>query len=515
MPLEFLGNVDILGRHFITQSNVNFYTNFAVATRLQFHPSEQNKGVSSLYSWTSLQEWLQLLSGPLHHLINLHTSLNVVIGDRFTGAPKYLRLGSIDLSKCVRVAPIKTIPEVAQVLEYEHNLAFDLSDHTVPLWRITIAPIADEPSSFYFIFIMQHSVFDGRSGMMLNEQIIERLNLQAKEADTITIVNSGKATVVPITSTKPVPPSYNQLVKCKAPLGLMASMIAENVLLPTFIKRAFEKKYWAGEVDASEEIPREIELILTQFSREETSKLIQATKRHSTTIQSILYTASMFAMRSVFLSDNNSDGFVFMTPVSARPYLPASVGDTELGNYALRVMHYNIRVEDLSEFWDMTHKYRKQIIHGTSESGRQEYNDIFGMLEYLPKNDGGYEKMLRGELQKFQHGREATLNISNIGRGWSQFKDTPVSGTVTEHDEFLVKEGVFSTGIVLTGTPIEMTVTTASGVMTIVTSWSRGALKGRARGELYVNEFKRILFEATEHDRETYLFKDAKKAYTV
>ncbi|KAF9999019.1 hypothetical protein BGZ80_006653, partial [Entomortierella chlamydospora] len=108
-------------------------------------------------------------------------------------------------------------------------------------------------------------------------------------------------------------------------------------------------------------------------------------------------------------------------------------------------------------------------------------------------------------IGQVQHGREVSLMMSNIGVGWK--RPVPTSS------QLLVKDGIFSSSPIKTYGALNMCIATVNGILSVVMAWDKAAFKERARAELFVSEFKRILLEAVEDGRETYLFKDAKRPY--
>ncbi|KAF9993394.1 hypothetical protein BGZ79_001949 [Entomortierella chlamydospora] len=510
MTLQVARAVDNLERYNVTRSNVNIYNN----------------------------EWAKLLLDPINNLLHQHPLLAHVVGDHLTAKPMFLCLENIDLLELIRIVPIKTPAEVGRVFEQEHNLPFDLSNQSIPLWRLTIAPIEEgDTQSFYLLYTFHHVIGDGRSAMALTDQLVQHLNLQAKKATNGAVFsNSSNTTKIQIASTKPIPESIESRINCYPSLRTLICEATRALLLPGFLKKALEIKYWAGELDSSLETPNVTELALLQLTTQETLKVIQAAKRHSTTVQAILYTASVFAAKFVFMSnrrpvplgegpyedDNNpieEEAIVFATPVSLRDLIPNPIAPDDQGNYTSEFLDYNVRVWDDSSFWEMTAVYRRRIIEATTTArGLQDLLEHFGMLSLLPKKDGGWESYMVSKVHKDQHGRKATIKLSNIGRGWEQSKTTSddhVAENGNDDDvaipRFLIKDGVFSQSSGVTASALTMSVATANGVMTISTTWQKAAFRGRARGELFMSEFKRILFEAIEDGKVDYMFKDAKR----
>ncbi|KAF9162041.1 hypothetical protein BGX21_011494 [Mortierella sp. AD011] len=537
MTLQVARAVDNLERYNVTRSNVNIYNNVIVGNLLQFQHTSQKEFISSL---TGPQEWAKLLLDPINSLLHQHPLLAHVVGDHLTAKPMFLRLECIDLLELIRITPIKTPAEVGRVFEQEHNLPFDLSNQSTPLWRLTIAPIEEgDTQSFYLLYIFHHVIGDGRSAMAVTDQLVQQLNLQAKKVtnDAVFSNSSNATTKIRITSTKPIPESIESRINCYPSFRTLICEATRALLLPGFLKKALEIKYWAGEFDSSLETPNVTELALLQLTMQETLKVIQAAKRHSTTVQAVLYTASVFAAKSVFMSnrrpvplddgtydDNNNhieeEAIVFATPVSLRDLIPNPIAPGDQGNYTSEFLDYNVRVRDGSSFWEMTAVYRRRIIEATTTArGLQDLLEHFGMLSLLPKKDGGWESYMVSKVHKDQHGRKATIKLSNIGRGWERPKTTSDGHVADSGGEggddgatprFLIKDGVFSQSSGVTASALTMSVATANGVLTISTTWQKAAFRGRSRGELFMSEFKRILFEAIEDEKVDYMFKDAK-----
>ncbi|KAG0222496.1 alcohol acetyltransferase-domain-containing protein [Mortierella sp. GBAus27b] len=529
MSLQVVRPVGNLERYNVTRSNLNIYHNVVVGNRIHAPGLVQQQ---SPHSHSSPEEWAQLLLDPITWLIGEHPSLALVVGGHLTAKPVFLKLESIDLLGLIRLVPIKTALQVDRVLEKEHNSPFDLSDQSTPLWRLVIAPIEGDPSSFYLFYTFHHVIGDGRSAMALTSQLIERLNLQHQEKPHQAA--SDRTTQIIVTTNKPVPASIESRVNCYPSLRTLVFEATRSLLLPKFVKRALETRYWAGEMDSSLHVPNETQLAFLQFSREETTKIVQAAKRQSTTVQSILYVASIFAAKFVFMADplpsssssladgrdhgtgySQGDAIVFATPVSLRDWIPQPIAPEDQGNYTSEILHRNIRVSHDSSFWPTAHAYRKQVVRATTtSSGVRDLLEHFGMLSLLPKHDGAWEQFMANQVTRDQHGRKATLKLSNLGRGWDQSRRRQQQQQEQDEESaavmgFVVKDGVFSQSSGVTASALTLNVATANGVMTVTTTWQKAAFHGKERGEMFVSEFKRILLEAIDHGREEYLFRDA------
>ncbi|KAF9177298.1 hypothetical protein BGZ51_003358 [Haplosporangium sp. Z 767] len=533
MSLQVVRPVGNLERYNITRSNLNIYHNVVIGNRLQPLHSDAHYP-STLHSSDLQQQWVQFLLGPVTRLVDHHPSLAMVLGDHLTGSPMFLRLPTIDLSSLVHVTPIKRFQNIAQVMERENNTPFDLANKEIPLWRLVVAPIEEDPASFYLLYTFHHVIGDGRSGMALTEQLIQQLNLQAQTRNARCIFSdSFKSAVIEVTSSRPMPDSIESHVDCYPSIRTLLAEASRALFLPGFMKKALEAPYWAGEIDSSLDIPNETELALLQFTPDETRAIVAAAKRRSTTVQSIFYTASIFSVQSIFLSATSSpsnrktESLTFATPVSLRTLLSnTKIAPEDQGNYTSEILHNNIRIVDTTSFWKMTHAYRKEVIQETQTAlGVQRLLEHFGMLNLLSKKDGAWEEFMANRVKKDQHGRKASIKLSNLGQGWkntsaaaaiSTLADKgPVQNVKGEDTEFSVQDAVFSQSSGVTASALTMNAATANGIMTLTVTWQRAAFHGRCRGELFMSEFKRMLMEAIADAREDYLFADAKPKQLV
>ncbi|KAF9429446.1 hypothetical protein BGZ76_001284, partial [Entomortierella beljakovae] len=500
MTLQIVRAVDYLERYNITRSNVHIYYNVLVGNRIEYFPETLEE--KQIFSSASPQTWVQLLLNPVSNILEQHPSLSLVVGDYLTGKPTFLRLEEVDLSRLIRVVSISDPNGIAQIIEEEHNLSFDLSDQSIPLWRLTIAHIQENDTcSFYLLYTFHHVIADGRSAMFLTEQLIKEINTQAQRHTTTDFFLSKNATNIRVTSNKPIPDSIESRVNCFPSVRTLISEAVRVLLLPGFAKRALESKYWAGEIDSSLDVPNKTELAFLQFTRQETEQIVKVAKVRSTTVQSVLYTASVFAAKAVFMSSDYltetgsngrqgttshiNEGIVFATPVSLRDLIPNHIAPQDQGNYTSEILHDCIHIRENSSFWEMTHAYRRQVVQAISTTrGIQDMLEHFGMLGLLSKKDGVWEEFMTSRVHKDQHGRKASIKLSNLGRGWGPAAigvndNDGSSDTSSSKTRFLVRDAVFSQSSGVTASALTMNATTADGILTIVTTWQKAGFRGR------------------------------------
>ncbi|KAF9275982.1 hypothetical protein BGZ68_010328 [Mortierella alpina] len=508
MALPVVREVGNLERYSLARCNAGVYFNVLVGPRLKLR-----QAAPQLPQDTA--QWVDLLKGPLGHLIKQHTALSVVIGDPFSTKPVFLRLPSIDIASVVRVTDIAEAEHVSQVLEQEHALPFDVANHTIPLWRIIVARVKSD-GSFYLIYNFHHSIGDGRSGMVLTEQLLERLNIQALESPSS---SAAASSTVVTTSEGPLPPTLEERVSCKPGLGLLLKEATMSLFLPTFLKKALQKKHWVGEFAATLDVPHESQVGIFHLDRAETSQIVKAAKAHSNTVQSILFAASMFAIKAVFLSSTKAiagtdtekdtkrtvatttkDVLSFATPVTLRTLISPPIAREDQGCYPSEFMTSNVQIELDTMFWKLAQNYRKRLVKKTqTPKGVSHLLQHVGLLSYLPNTPNGWEDYIKSLVKKEHGGRQGTVMISNLGRAWDQDATTA----------FEVLDSAFSQSAFTTGPAITLGASTANGVLSVTGTWQKAAFSSRDRAELYLKEFKRILLEATSPEKKEYRFQEA------
>ncbi|KAF9945725.1 hypothetical protein BGZ72_001066 [Mortierella alpina] len=508
MALPVVREVGKLERYSLARGNAGVYFNVLIGPRLKLQ-----QATSQLPQDTA--QWINLLKEPLTFLIKQHAALSVVFGDPFSTKPTLLRLPSIDIASVVRVTEIAEAQHVAQVLEREHALPFDVTDHTIPLWRIVVAHVKSD-DSFYLIYNFHHTIGDGRGGMVITEQLLERLNIQAVESHSSSAASSSTLVTCP---EGPLPPTLEERANCRTGVRLLLKEATMSLLLPTFLKKALQKKHWVGDFPATLDVPHESQVGIIHMDRAETAQIVKAAKAHNNTVQSILFAASVFAVKALFLSSTKAtvsknkekdtkstvatttkDVLTFSTPVTLRPLISPPIAREDQGCYTSEVLTTNIKVQLKTMFWDLAQSYRKQLVKTTqTPKGVNHLLQHVGLLDYLPSSPNGWEDYLKSLVKKEHGGRQNTLMISNLGRAWDQ---DPASA-------YQVLDSAFTQSAFTTGPAITLGASTANGILSVTGTWQKAAFSSRDRPELYLKEFKRILLEATSPEKTEYRFQEA------
>ncbi|KAG0369853.1 hypothetical protein BGX24_002261 [Mortierella sp. AD032] len=500
MSLSLVRKVGGTERYSVARANTLIYMNVVVGARLH----ELSKTGPSSPPRDHAQ-WVQLLAGPLTWLIQEHPNLSVVVGDHLSATPVFLQMASVDLSRVIRVTSIDHVADINKVLEEEHGIHFDFSNTELPLWRTVVVQVKED-GSFYVLHVYQHSIADGRAGLGL----VERLNIQATMAAVDEPHTLPSVVVIPST-VRAMPPPLEEVINCSPSLGLLIREAFVGLFLPVSVKKAIEKKYWSGEFDATLKVPNETEVVAMYLTDEETAQVAQSAKAHKTSVHAILLSAAAFATKAVFLSNSGDNkqgptttkmGMKLTTPVTLRPIIKPAITHYVQGNYTSEIASKGIKVKLDTGIWDLAYRFKKQLVAETTKP--KPLLGHVGLLNYLPKEAGGWEKFLTEQVDKEQHGREATLQISNLGIGLKQNQKSTDSTPV----HFKVLDALFSQASSITAASFTFSVVTANGVLAATSTWQKSAFTGRDRGELHMNEFKRILLEATQLGRNDYRFRE-------
>ncbi|KAG0075220.1 hypothetical protein BGZ93_003196 [Podila epicladia] len=500
MTLPFIRFIENSDKVHVAQQQADMYYNVVIGPRIQLHPLDKEKGGLQQLP-LNREGWLKLLTAPLTWLIQHHPSLSAVVSDHLKANPAYLKMPSVDLSRVISYRAIRTTLEINKILEDEHNNPCDLGDHTLPLWRIVVVHVQDD-STFHLLFSFQHTMSDGAGIIALTEQLVERLNYEAS-----TPSSPDLPTIVP-SPAEDVPASMESRVDCTPGIRTWLRE-ARAMFLPAFIKKALEKKSWAGEFPADPCNPHITQIGYLALTESETKQVMLAAKSRHTTVHSILFATILFATKAVFMSkvvdaDNmvvEKDTLHFSTPISLRNVLSPAVGRFDLGNYVSDHVTRDVSVQLETQFWDLAKQIREEVVHRTqTPHGVRSLVEVMGLLNYLPKHDGGWAEFMRSFSVLEQNGRMHSLRCSNLGKGWDQTKTTTTEKAgepVTTPVVFKVVDGLFSQGAATTTVCLCLNVATANNVMTVAMSWQKEAFTGRDRGELMLAEFKRVLLDAT------------------
>ncbi|KFH62557.1 hypothetical protein MVEG_11950 [Podila verticillata NRRL 6337] len=458
-----------LERYMLAQGNADIYYNVVIGTRLQLQSNlrwPQDKG-----------QWIALLSPALSWLVQQRPALSVVIGEHLSAHPTFRRLPHIDLNKIIRLDSIQHPEDIAKVMEAEHAQSFNIAHHEVPLWRIIVVHVKQD-DTYYLLYNFQHSISDGRSGMMFSELLVERLN---HEINSPTPAATNLA-IIP-TSNEPLPPSLEQRTDCRPSITTLIKELSMHHLLPEHLKRMLESKYWAGDIDA-----------LVKTSHETLVSYLALTQEETKTISLFMSDASNRANPST-----TKDKLSISTAVALRNMISPPIDKYDQGVYVSEAVTKDIRVELQTSFWGLSHMYGASVIQATQTTkGRKSLLEHLGLLEYLPKTQGGWEEYMVSQFKELQHGRETTVSFSNLGKAWDQPQDEV---------GFKVLDPVFSQSACTTSSAFTFSAATANNTLVVTNTWQKSTFATREKADKVLVEMRRIMLEAAA--KEDYTFYDS------
>ncbi|KAF9312543.1 hypothetical protein BG003_006158 [Podila horticola] len=505
-----------LERYFLGLGNAHMYFNVAMGIRLQFQPHPESLGFAPKKLPRNKDQWLALLVPALATIVARHPMMSTFIAGHLTATPTFQAISSIDLSKIIAIDSVHQSEDIAEFLEKEHDKPFDLGNQEVPLWRIMVVHVMDD-DTFYLLYIFHHSLCDGRSSAAFTEQLIAELNHPSKK-DSAPLSLSNPWTIN-CPSTAQLPLALEQRVDCTPSFRTRLHHVLHQVLMPAWLKRALEPQFWAGDIPASATGANETQLGIVVLTREETRQVIAAAKREHTTVNSVLFTSFLFAIKYVFLShkDNDKDkkgptttkdrfsASTVTCPRRSHLFSPA-VEQREQVLCIADLWTHNHSVQLETGFWEFTRAYHAQVISHLRTPGKlQQLLQNYGTLRYMPRSPEGYKKALQQRYVRQQHGREGTMRTSNIGVGWKQQEGDDDYDKVV----FKVLHPLFTMSAVTMGPAFTFCVATGEGGSLVVSNtWQRGAVRSRGQAERVLQEFRRIVGEASQEGREGYLFRD-------
>ncbi|KAG0351936.1 hypothetical protein BG005_008574 [Podila minutissima] len=506
-----------LERYFLGLGNAHMYYNVTMGIRLQFQPHSESHGFGPKELPRNKDQWLALLVPALAIIVSQHPMMSTFIAEHLTATPTFQAMSSIDLSKIIAVDSVQQSGDIAKFLEKEHDTPFDLGNHEVPLWRIMVVHVVDD-DTFYLLYIFHHSLCDGRSSAAFTEQLIAELNHPSKKDSAPLPLSSPWTITCP--KTAPLPLALEQRVDCTPRFRTRMHHLLHQVLMPAWLKKTLKSQFWAGDYPATNS--NETQLGIVVLTPEETSQVIAAARREHTTVNSILFTSFLFAIKAVFLSSShngNRDGKKGATTTTKDLFSASTVAcprSSQLFSSPVEQSEQVLCIADLwthghaveleTGFWEFTREYHAQVVrHVRTPGNLQRLLENYGTLRYMPGSPEGYEKALQQRLVRQQHGREGTMRTSNIGVGWKQQEEGEEGGKVA----FKVLHPLFTMSAVTMGPAFTFCVATGEGGSLVVSNtWQRGAVRSRESAERVLQEFRRIVGEASQEGKEGYLFRD-------
>ena len=248
----------------------------------------------------------------------------------------------------------------------EDSLLEKFDGENGPLWRVTflpnaryepdteedIADITSYPHEYICIFGFHHIVIDGHSYLRMSAEFMKYIDK---------LINNKETEVISMPLLPPVdryidemiqPKWYHRLMHLVLDILCIISGFPEFMLSRMYGGNAFTKKYGV-EIQRNPSIQPRTKMIPMEFSKVETSRLLEMCKQHQTTVQGAVQTAAGVAM-STMLEEQEWVAKSNVT-IDSRRFLKSKVPDDYAGVYFLQLKCKNLVVSspDANKFWSM------------------------------------------------------------------------------------------------------------------------------------------------------------------
>ena len=281
------------------------------------------------------------------------------------------------------------------VMEEDLGKVFDAENG--PLWRVRFLPEVtyENEQNPACIFTFHHSIVDGISCCHLFERFLGILGGSA-----------GKAmNELPLTPSAILPPmesfvqsdSFIKTFKWNKYMLLSSAIcVLHSLVEKLFFGYLCKKK-------TPETIPKLTKILTTELSKEQTSKLLQACKKHGVTVHVALQTAASIADIMLFKGYNITEHFRAISTVSMRPYLKSGFTPDYLGFYVMLLIT-DTNIDPKLPFWHLAEKIKEEF------HGKLKAEEHITRMALLPSS----WKQMTSNIQLCK-GVKGDIFISNFG----------------------------------------------------------------------------------------------------
>ncbi|KAL1925250.1 uncharacterized protein VTP21DRAFT_133 [Calcarisporiella thermophila] len=450
-----------LEKYQVSKQLVDVYGTVALTIRI--HDAE----LSSFRAFTEREQYLRSRFYPiLRSLCSEFAHLTIGVIDLDTPTPRFAGLKEIDLSRVIsaREIPFTDPCKLSSYLEAEKREIFDLSDLTMPLWRIRILLDPICPADFVLSFSFDHVIADGLSSLALCQRLLAISSAIKPSTEMSPLFHPTHPTTLPS--------PLNDRVSLKPGVLDLFPILIRSKFLPSYIKRWLSPPFWAGHVPARRE-PHCTRCLVFSVPRDPFNRLCDRAKKERTTPHAALYVACLLglletleAFSSKYPQQSPPITFRSNTVVSARNYLNPPLASRELGNFVGSVSidktFSTFSTAPLySRFWPECRDYKQMVEHLRPSAIKET-----GLLAYLGRFPDNWIQFWVDPLESkgdASMGRRASFEISDLGR--AKF----------EQGEWNVVEGWFSQSVQVTGATLYLNfVSIAEGLGGTLT-WQEGS----------------------------------------
>ena len=240
------------------------------------------------------------------------------------------------------------------VMEEDVGKVFDAENG--PLWRVLFLPEVtyENEQNPACIFTFHHSIVDGISSCHLFEHFLGIIGGSA----------GNPINELPLMPSYILPPmesfvQSDSFIKTwtwnKTVLLSSAKCVLHSIVEKLFFGYVCKKK-------TPETIPKKVKILTNELSKDQTSKLLQACKKHGVTVHVALQTAVSIADIMLFKGGKITEHLCAISAVNMRPYLTSGFPQNYLGFYAL-LLFTDTNIDPNLPFWQLALKIKEEF-HG-------------------------------------------------------------------------------------------------------------------------------------------------------
>ena len=344
------------------------------------------------------QFYLNQLHAPLTQLVEKHPQLSLVVSQSDESNAHFLRLNSFNLESIVTIKhfPFYDQNELSQLIGTESDREFDLNDHTIPPWHLTIGVDKERPDECSMTLAAHHVIMDGKSFAQF-WQDLKLGQQQGTQPDTYTIQGSKKELLGSYENRGAPMPTAMDLVP------LVGKSLAKKILPKKWAQDwLMATGCWAGDRPADQKETHDTKVRAMTVGGTAWRQICATCREHNVTPHAAIMAALVEAFTKVY----PNTAVKTTTPVNCRSF--AHVPPDEMGNF-VGSFGYTWNSNDMA-FWDRAKTYHRLLRASKGEAAKEA-----GLLKYLNKYPDDYFKFWQDNWD-YPMARSGGIELSDLGR---------------------------------------------------------------------------------------------------
>ncbi|TVY38079.1 putative alcohol acetyltransferase [Lachnellula subtilissima] len=438
----------------------------------RFSTARHNLGIyrcvanTARYSTTHDSGELSLaIETALVKVIVEHAALCCGIINEDKNDPAYVRLDSIDVSKCIDYRTLKTLSaeeheqELTRILEQRHSELWP-DPSTLPPWKVIIVQsdaLSSQASAFDAIFAFHHALGDGLSGVVFHRSFLHALNSSEGDKSTSRILKVPE----PIS----LPPAMEKTIDFKICWYFLLVQLWKEIR-PRWLFPDPAPPWAALPCSAANIQNYKSRVRIMTIEPELVPKILVASREQKATITGLLHG---LIVTSLTTHVPEATSFASGTPFSLR-HLTGLSPTKEMGvQVSAHISTYTPEIisrirssrtpeQVTSEIWNIARNFRAAM---AAELAALPNDNLVGLIPYI----SGMHQYFQSKIGK---PRAETYELSNVGN----MNNKEVEGKWNIERDFFTQSGM------ATGSPVSFNVASVSGGPLCVTvTWLQGDIE--------------------------------------